>query len=120
MGINEVSKNRDFPGILLSKIGRQEIITHADWPVLIRRDPGNQFVVWDLKPRFSNDTKATCMITVFDVDYSSEDGASFGDLCSGTRYSSEGRVLEPSPPFSLSMRKLDWSINGAYLVIEKR
>jgi len=121
MGIDDVSKNHHVADtLLISNIGKQEIVAHPDWPVLVLRQAGNQFVVWDLKPRFSNDTEPVCMITVFEDEYSSEDGARFSDLCTGTRYSSSGRVLEPSPPFALSMRKLDWSVEGSYLVIETR
>ncbi len=117
MGVNKTNKTGAVTEVLLSNIGSQDIVKHSGWPALIIRNPGNQFVVWDLKPRFSNGAKARCMITVFDSSYSTEAGARFGDLCSGTRYASNGRVIEPSPPFSLSMRQLDWSIEGAYLII---
>ena len=117
MSISERTKNAIVPGILIKGIGSEKLIEIDGSPVLILNKNNNEFIVWDLIPKFSNKRKAGCSIVKVpsDNDYN----FSFAEPCNGIRYSETGEVIQPTFPLALPMEKINWSIDGDYLVISK-
>ena len=114
---SEGSKNRYVPGYLLGDIGDGKIIEHNNLPVLIIKKSNNDYVVWDLMPKFSGEMVASC--SIIQVQKSWNRDASFVEPCSSSWYGAEGEVLDISHPLAMPMKKIEWSVKGNYLVISK-
>jgi len=116
---SDKAKANNYPGIRVSdlKVGEEKVEGFNNKPVLIIRKGEEDFVVWDLIPRFSSPSVVGCMIKHRTPEWGDVD-FEFREVCRHVIYSKFGEVLEGSIPVALPMKTFKWKYENNFIYLE--
>ena len=94
-------------------IGSSRMVHIRTWPYFIRRLDQEEFDVYDLVVRYSNENGGGCTAEP-SIDQSEH---CFIETCRGVYFDCGGNVMEGSHPRALPLHKPKWSFDGTQLHI---